>query len=73
MGQALHKRTYRLKLADDGHGLAREVEFEAEGARDALRLAQSVCGTREIELFEDDRRLARVKRAAHGGFWVVSS
>ena len=73
MGRAWQKRTYRLRLTEDGRGLAREVEFEAAGAGEALRLAQSVCGSREIELFEDDRRLARVKRAAHAGFWVVSA
>jgi hypothetical protein len=71
--QAHQKHTYRLVLRDDGRGCAREVEFEEISADAAVHLAQQVCKEREMEIFENDRLLGRLKRAPKGRLWVVSA
>jgi hypothetical protein len=70
MGQHLGGHTYRLHLADDGKGEARDIEFEALGSYAALSLAQSACGSRPVTLFEDGKKLADIKY--NKGFWEVS-
>ena len=63
---------YQLVLDDDGQGGTRTIEFEAEAPDAALFFAGSHCGGREIELFEDERSLGRLKCVENGGFWVIS-
>jgi hypothetical protein len=65
--------TYRLNVAEDDLGCARQIEFEAASANRAMFMVQNLCGTREVEIFEDERRLGRIKLASAGGFWIVSS
>ncbi len=64
--------TYQIVLSEDGRGLARTIEFEASGADAALFLAERECAGREVELFEDDRSLGRLKCDGKGGFWLLS-
>ena len=64
-------RTYRLKFTADS-GPPREVEFEASAPDAALRLCHELCGDREVQLFEDGARLAGLRLAPAGGFWIVS-
>jgi len=73
MAQAVQKHTYRVKLAEDGRGTARDIEFEAYGADAALHLLQRVCGHRPVELFEDGRKLASLEHSCRHGFWMVSN
>ena len=63
--------TYRLKFAADS-GPPREVEFEASAPDAALRLCQDLCGDREVQLFEDGARLAGLRLAPKGNFWIVN-
>ena len=63
-------RTYRLELADDELGEARTIEFNAHGAYAALNLAREYCAGRAGALFEDGRRLAKVRRV--GPVWQIA-
>ena len=69
MGQKLHNHIYRLRLEDDGHGEAREIEFDADEPYAALGLAHQTCGGRPVTLFEDGHKLAELKYDK--GFWHV--
>jgi hypothetical protein len=63
---------YRLNVPEDGLDCARQIEFEATSASRAIFMVKDLCVAREVEIFEDERRLGTVKHAI-GGFWVVSS
>ena len=54
--------TYHLLFADDGIGLARKVEFEAEDAARALIFAHREAQDRSAELWKGSRRLCSVRR-----------
>ena len=67
--QPLH--TYRLKFATDS-GPPREVEFEASAPDAALLRCQQLCGGREVQLFQDGAKLASLRLAPEGNYWIVS-
>lgn len=62
--------TYRLELPDDDLGEARTIEFNAQGAYAALKLAREYCGSRAAAMFEDGRRLGEVTRV--GSVWHIA-
>lgn len=65
-------KRYRLEIGADGRGPARMFEFAADGPVEAFYVAQrqSPAGSR-IDLFEDGRPLARLRRAPDCGFWII--
>jgi hypothetical protein len=63
---------YRLVLSDDRFGSAQTMEFDAPSAEAMLHKVQRDCFGREVELFEDGRRLGRVKYAENRGYWLLS-
>ena len=64
-------RTYRLKFSGDS-GPPREIEFEASAPDAALSRCQDLCGGREVQLFEDGAKLASLRLAPVGSYWIVS-
>jgi hypothetical protein len=56
--------SYRLVFADDGIGVARRVEFEAEDIGGALILARRQTKNRSAELWQGDQRLCRLSPPA---------
>lgn len=66
------KHTYRLVVLEDDLGGTRQIEFEAPSAGRAMVVLQNLCGTREVEMFEDDCRLGRLRLSAVGPFWTIS-
>jgi hypothetical protein len=67
-GQRKHK--YRLVLADDTKGSAQRIELEAPNALRAMSLVQRSLSEREVELYEDEQPLARLRWDDHG-LWTV--
>ncbi len=67
-GQSKHR--YRLVLADDTKGSAQRIELEAPNALRAMSLVQRSLSEREVELYEDERPLGRLRWDAHG-LWTV--
>jgi hypothetical protein len=67
-GQQKHR--YRLVLADDTKGSARRIELEAPNALRAMSLVQRSLSEREVELYEDEMPLGKVRWDAHG-LWTV--
>jgi hypothetical protein len=53
-------QSYRLVFADDGVGVARRVEFEAESLSDALIFAHREARHRSAELWHGDLRLCAI-------------
>ena len=68
--RGLHR--YRLVPVGDYAGPETWVEFEAVGAEAALIVLQKLCDGCEMELFEDGRSLARLRKETSGGFWVLT-
>ena len=67
-GQPKHK--YRLVLADDTKGSAQRIELEAPNALRAMSLVQRSLSEREVELYEDEQPLGRLRWDAHR-LWTV--
>ena len=66
-------KTYRLKFADDGHGVDKIVEFEAEDGSAALLVLNREAKGRWAELWHEDLRICRVRREGPGdGFWAIA-
>jgi hypothetical protein len=63
--------TYRVDVPADELNCGRRIEFEAASANRAIFMVQRLCGAREVEIFEDEHRLGRIKLFA-GGFWTIS-
>lgn len=55
-------QSYRLVFADDGIGVARRVEFEAEDLPHALVFAHREARDRSAELWLGERRLWAIAR-----------
>lgn len=53
-------RLYTLKFAEDGHGLAKRVEFKAEDALGALIIAHREAARRTAELWDGTKRLCTI-------------
>jgi hypothetical protein len=56
--------SYRLVFADDGIGVARRVEFEAEDLPHALVFAHREAKNRSAVLWQGERRLCTIARPA---------
>jgi hypothetical protein len=65
-----HKHKYRLVLSDDTKGSAQRIELEAPNALRAMSLVQRSLSEREVELYEDEKPLGRLRWDAHG-LWTV--
>lgn len=68
--RAQPKHKYRLVLADDTKGSAQRIELEAPNALRAMSLVQRSLSEREVELYEDEQPLGRLRWDAHG-LWTV--
>ena len=64
------KHKDRLVLADDTKGSAQRIELEAPNALRAMSLVQRSLSEREVELYEDEKPLGRLRWDAHG-LWTV--
>jgi len=67
-GQQKHR--YSLVLADDTKGPARRIELEAPNALRAMSLVQRSLSEREVELYEDEQPLGKLRWDAQG-LWTV--
>ena len=67
-GQRKHR--YRLVLADDTKGPAQRIELEAPNALRAMSLVQCSLSEREVELYEDEQPLAKLRWDAQR-LWTV--
>ncbi|AIT82256.1 hypothetical protein JI59_22350 (plasmid) [Novosphingobium pentaromativorans US6-1] len=54
--------TYTLRYSDDGRGLDKKIEFQAEDASGALIVAYSEAPHRNAELWEGARKLCTIRR-----------
>jgi len=63
-------RTYRLILADDGHGVSRRIELEARSAKEALSLISRDVANRSVELQENGKLLATIIRIRNAS-WAM--
>ncbi len=66
------KHTYRLVVLEHDVGGTDRIEFEAPTAGRAMVMMQNLSGTREVEIFEDECRLGRLRRSTLGPFWTIS-
>jgi hypothetical protein len=57
---------------DDGKGLPKEVEFEAQDAATALVIAHKEASDRSAELWCNGRKLCTIKRSAQD-FWEIGA
>ncbi len=63
-------RTYCLKFADDGLGIAKQVEFEAPDGHRALYIAQKEPFGRRAEVWIDGLRVCAI-RCTLDGMWEI--
>jgi hypothetical protein len=63
--------TYRLKFFDDAHGVAKDIEFEAEDASRALVIAHREARHRSAELWCGGRKLCGIRRLECDA-WAIS-
>jgi hypothetical protein len=66
------KHTYRLKFQDEGERPAKDLEFEAGDAGEALIIAHSEARSRSAELWRDGKKLCTISRKS-GGLWEIGS
>jgi len=64
-------QTFILRFREDGLGEAKRIEFDADGPRDALEIARRELAGRAIELWDDRRRLAVLRRNERDVWQVV--
>ena len=64
------KHRYRLVLTDDTKGPAQRIELEAPNALRAMSLVQCSLSEREVELYEDEQPLGKLRWDAQG-LWTV--
>jgi len=57
------KSTFRLKYAEDGFGVAKEIEFDAPDSGQALYFAQKERRGRTAELWRNGSRLCTLRRS----------
>jgi hypothetical protein len=65
--------TYALRYEDDGIGIEKRVEFEADTPAQALLIAQSEAEGRWAELSADGRPICLLGREnlGAGNYWVI--
>ena len=64
------KHKYLLMLSDDIKGSAQRIELEAPNALRAMSLVQRSLSEREVELYEDEKPLGKLRCDAQG-LWTV--
>lgn len=65
-------KTFRLRFADDGHGVDKTIEFDAEDTSAALVVLQCEAKGRWAELWEEGGRICRLRREGpDDGFWSI--
>ncbi|HET6526875.1 hypothetical protein [Sphingopyxis sp.] len=66
--------TYTLRYQDDGLGVEKRVEFDADSPARALGIAQGEAEGRWAELCIDGKPVCRIGRAGTGAgdYWVIS-
>lgn len=55
-------KIYTLKFSDDGHGVARRVEFRADDLTAALIIAHREASRRTAELWEGAKKLCNIRK-----------
>ena len=68
--------TYRLKFRDEGERPAKDIEFQASDAHEALIIAHQEARRRPAELWRDGRKLCTIRRregSSDGSFWEIGS
>ena len=65
--------TYRLKFFEDGRGVAKEVEFDAFDAAQALIIAHKEACERSAELWCDGAKLCTIRRDGSGTWKIGGS
>lgn len=69
-----YSHTYRLKYAEDGFGVAKEIEFEAGDSAQALYFAQRERRGRSAELWLDGARLCTLRRSPGAAdMWEINA
>lgn len=65
--------TYRLNYAEDGLGLEKRVEFDADSPAHALEIARCEAEGRWAELSVEGRSICRFGREGVGldHFWII--
>lgn len=67
-------QTYRLKLADDGIGIEKFIDFDGLDASSALSVLSNESHGRRAELWNGDRLVCTLERDRDGGgFWMVNA
>lgn len=55
-------RSYRLKFLDPLNSAIQARDFQSQDDLEALAVAERACLTHDIEIWQGDRRVARVKK-----------
>lgn len=64
--------TFSLLYSDDGQGLAKRIDFDANDASSALAIAYQQARDRPAELWSEDRMLCTIKRTGRDGqVWQI--
>lgn len=66
-------KTFTLRYADDGLGLEKRVEFDADTPAQALEIARGEAAGRWAELSIEGRPICRLGREGTGAdhYWVI--
>lgn len=64
--------TYRIVLDDDGVGLDKRIEFEAEDAAQALMVLEREGRGRRAKVWENEAPLCSLVRLREG-FWTINT
>lgn len=66
-------QSFRLKLTDDGIGLDKFIDFDAQDAGAALEVLDNEVAGRRAELWSGERFVCSLSRDREGGgFWQVN-
>ena len=66
-------QSYRLKLADDGIGIGKFIEFDGVDASSALSVLGNELAGRRAELWTDEGLVCTLEQDGEGsGFWCVN-
>ena len=66
-------QSYRLKLADDGIGIEKFIEFDGLDASSALSVLGNEMAGRRAELWTGERLVCTLEQDSEGGgFWCVN-
>ncbi len=66
-------QSYRLKLADDGIGIEKFIEFDGVDASSALSVLGNEMSGRRAELWTGERLVCTLEQDGEGGgFWCIN-